>query len=676
MTISPSPQAPQPTWTQNNRQVLMAAVNRVRQTLEQKVANVKPQAAASETDSLHPPAFSEQPDGDIKIESASVLATLCQHFNLSSFECKILLLCAGIELSQAFGPLCAAFHGNPQQTYPTFGLAFALFTEGDWAAITPEAPLRRWQMIEVLAGAELTGSPLRIDEHILHKLMGIRGLDSRLKGLVKERSHIKIVLPPSQHQIAEQISRTGLSSKANSPVVQLWGGDSETREAIATVAAANQERSLHIIDAAALPTDRNQLTLLKTLWERESIFAQSTLLFNCNYLPTLPDNDRAQMYTLVSTLIEQCQRSLIITSSERFSQRQRPLISIELSPPTPLEQRQLWRTHLGEDITHSLNGHVDKLVTYFNLDSNSIKAVCEQVNPDRNDLETRLWQSCLSQAQPQLGNLAQKIFSSAHWDDLVLPDAEFKVVKTIEAHLKQKTKVYETWGFSQRSPRGLGISALFAGASGTGKTLAAETLANALKLDLYRIDLSAVVSKYIGETEKNLRRIFDSAEKGGAILLFDEADALFGKRSEVKDARDRYANMEVAYLLQRIEAYRGLAILTTNLKDSLDQAFLRRIRFVVQFPFPDATQREKIWRLSFPKQMPLGDLNFKTLAKLNIAGGNIRNIALNSAFLAAEAQEKTLKMKRILEAAQSEYIKLERPLTELSGRELDKYSEG
>ncbi|MEM0978870.1 MAG: ATP-binding protein, partial [Cyanobacteria bacterium P01_H01_bin.58] len=177
------------------------------------------------------------------------------------------------------------------------------------------------------------------------------------------------------------------------------------------------------------------------------------------------------------------------------------------------------------------------------------------------------------------------------------------------------------------------------------------------------VDLSATISKYIGETEKNLRQIFDAAETGGAVLLFDEADALFGKRSEVTDARDRYANMEVAYLLQRIEAYRGLAILTTNLKDSLDQAFLRRIRFVISFPFPDASQREKIWQLCFPPQTPTKGLNYKRLAKLNVAGGNIRNIALNAAFLAAEAGE-PVTMQHILQASQSEYIKLERPLTD------------
>jgi SpoVK/Ycf46/Vps4 family AAA+-type ATPase len=209
----------------------------------------------------------------------------------------------------------------------------------------------------------------------------------------------------------------------------------------------------------------------------------------------------------------------------------------------------------------------------------------------------------------------------------------------------------------------LGISALFAGASGTGKTMAADVLARELRLDLYRIDLSSVVSKYIGETEKNLRRVFDAAEAGGAILLFDEADALFGKRSDVKDSHDRYANMEVSYLLQRMEAYRGLAILTTNLKDALDTAFLRRIRFIVRFPFPDATQRAEIWQRIFPSQTPTEDLDVKKLAKLNVAGGNIRNIALNAAFFAADAGE-PVGMKHLLQAAQSEYVKLERPLTD------------
>ena len=229
-------------------------------------------------------------------------------------------------------------------------------------------------------------------------------------------------------------------------------------------------------------------------------------------------------------------------------------------------------------------------------------------------------------------------------------------------HVRRRTTVYESWGFGARNSRGLGISALFAGPSGTGKTMAAEVLARELRLDLYRIDLSSVVSKYIGETEKNLRRVFDAAEAGGAILLFDEADALFGKRSEVKDSHDRYANIEVSYLLQRMEAYRGLAILTTNMKGALDTAFLRRIRFIVQFPFPDAASRAEIWRGIFPPETPTKRLDYDKLARLNVAGGNIRNIALNAAFLAADAEE-PVRMEHLLRAARGEYAKLEKPLT-------------
>ena len=197
--------------------------------------------------------------------------------------------------------------------------------------------------------------------------------------------------------------------------------------------------------------------------------------------------------------------------------------------------------------------------------------------------------------------------------------------------------------------------------------MAAEVLANELRLDLYRIDLSQVVSKYIGETEKNLRRVFDAAEDGGAILLFDEADALFGKRSEVKDSHDRYANIEVSYLLQRMEAYRGLAILTTNMKDALDTAFLRRIRFVVSFPFPDAAQRAEIWRRIFPPETPRRRLDLDRLARLNVTGGNIRNIALNAAFLAADAGE-PVRMPHLLRRRAGEYAKLEKTLTEAEMR--------
>jgi SpoVK/Ycf46/Vps4 family AAA+-type ATPase len=217
------------------------------------------------------------------------------------------------------------------------------------------------------------------------------------------------------------------------------------------------------------------------------------------------------------------------------------------------------------------------------------------------------------------------------------------------------------WGFAARYTRGLGLSALFAGPSGTGKTMAAGVLGRELDRDLYQIDLATVVSKYIGETEKHLRKIFDTAERSGAILLFDEADALFGKRSQVKDSHDRYANLEISYLLQRMESYRGIAILTTNMQNALDPAFQRRLRFVVQFPFPDAPSRESIWRRVFPASAPIAELDYERLAQLNVTGGSIRNIALLSAFLAADAGT-PIAMSHILEAARTEYAKLDKPL--------------
>jgi len=364
---------------------------------------------------------------------------------------------------------------------------------------------------------------------------------------------------------------------------------------------------------------------------------------------------------------------------------ERPLLSFDVPRATSTEQVQIWKEALGAAAS-ALDGRVETLVSHFSLSASNIHAAVAQALPPSDgasavalgpndpgphsrpetsarDLATALWNACRVQARPRLDGLAERIEPSATWDDLVLPGQQKQLLGTIALHVRQRTKVYQSWGFASKGSRGLGISALFAGPSGTGKTMAGEVLANELRLDLYRIDLSQVVSKYIGETEKNLRRVFDAAEEGTAILLFDEADALFGKRSEVKDSHDRYANIEVSYLLQRMEAYRGLAVLTTNRKNALDAAFLRRIRFVVEFPFPEAAQRAEIWRRVFPGQTPTEGLRIDRLARLNAAGGHIRNIAMGAAFLAADADE-PVRMSHLLCAARCEFAKLERPLTD------------
>jgi SpoVK/Ycf46/Vps4 family AAA+-type ATPase len=310
------------------------------------------------------------------------------------------------------------------------------------------------------------------------------------------------------------------------------------------------------------------------------------------------------------------------------------------------------------------------VVSDFSLSPAALASVAGAVRATAANAATPLdlWDASRQRARRDLGELAQRIEPRACWAELVLPARQKTLLSDIVAQVRNRWRVYDRWGFAQKSSRGLGLSALFAGQSGTGKTMAAEVIANTLGLDLHQIDLSSVVSKYIGETEKNLRRLFDAAEGSGAILFFDEADALFGKRSEVKDSHDRYANIEVSYLLQRMEAYRGLAILATNMKSALDHAFLRRIRFLVDFPFPDAEDRAAIWRRVFPEATPSSGLDYERLARLHVPGGNIRSIALNAAFRAAD-EGAPVQMRHLLHAAQVEYVKLERPLadTEVAG---------
>jgi hypothetical protein len=346
---------------------------------------------------------------------------------------------------------------------------------------------------------------------------------------------------------------------------------------------------------------------------------------------------------------------------------ERPSRSFAVDKPSAADQKALWLSALGPAAAE-LNGAVDSVASHFCLSADTIASTASALRGQELSAST-LWRACRASLPHKLDDLAQRIDSAATWDDLVLTEPHLATLRQIGSQLEHRFEVHDRWGFGARGARGLGLSALFAGESGTGKTLAAEVLANHLSLDLYRIDLSATVSKYIGETEKNLSRLFDAAEDTGAILLFDEADALFGKRSEVRDSHDRYANIEVSYLLQRMEAYRGLAILTTNLKSALDVAFSRRLRFVVQFSFPDQAQREEIWRRSFPERTPLANVDFSKLSRLALAGGSIRNITLNAAFLAAGAGE-PVSMAHLVQAVQSEVGKRDLPLSEAELRTL------
>lgn len=593
------------------------------------------------------------------------LEHLCNTFHLSVFEREILLLCVAQAVLPYFAEVCARVQEDEHLTYPTFNLAMSLFSDAKWDTLLPAAPLQYWQLLQVATGQELTRCRLQIDNSILLYLLGLPYQDDRLMQLIQPLFDPNTPLQPSHQHLAEQLAATWSQPTVTLPIVQLCGLEVAEKWAIAAAGCTLVGRSLKVMSARSLPTDLTDFHHLMRRWEREVALTNSALLLDCEQL------DSAEPAMTAATLqwIQKTCTPLIISTEERLLSPRRPLNTIEVSKLTTSEQQDLWNKSLGSAATE-LNGHLETLVFQFNLSNLAIQSACLAVKQHSSKdpgneipIPDRLWDICRTMARPRLDSLAQRINSTATWDDFVLPEPQRQILHDIATHVRQRAKVYLQWGFANQGSRGLGIAALFAGTSGTGKTMAAEILAQELRLDLYRIDLSAVVSKYIGETEKNLRQIFDAAEAGGVILLFDEADALFGKRSEVKDSRDRHANVEVGYLLQRMEGYQGLAILTTNLKSSLDQAFLRRLRFVITFPFPDSKSRAEIWRRIFPKQTPTQDLDFQKLAQLNLAGGNIRNIALNAAFGAADAESPVM-MRHILSAAQSECTKLEKTLTD------------
>ncbi|WP_370949874.1 ATP-binding protein [Amycolatopsis sp. cg5] len=569
-------------------------------------------------------------------EELSALDTLCSCFGLSSFERSIVVLTAAIELDPSTPARCAAAVGDPQRAYPTFSLALNTFEDAHWSALTPVAPLRRWRLIEVDPEPSLTMGRLRIDERVLHFLAGVTYVDSRLHGLLT-KVDAPAGLPSSQQTAAGSIAERW-QRLDDEPRVQLVGADRRTRWEVAATAARQAGIGLHAVTAEDLPTIPAEREALSRLWEREALLLPAALLV---------EGAAAQSFVAGLTA------PVVVSADDPVPGREWPRVTV--TRPTADEQRALWKAELNGSGTER---QLQDLVAQFSLPAHVIRTAGTSVRRDG----TSAWQAGLTQARIALDELGHRIEPRATRADLVLPAPQRRILDEMVAHVRQRSKVYQDWGFESVLRRGLGVTALFAGTSGTGKTLAAEVLAGELGLDLFVIDLSQVISKYIGETEKNLRRVFDAAEGGGALLLFDEADALFGKRSEIKDSHDRYANIEVSYLLMRMEAYRGLAILTTNMKKALDTAFLRRIRFVVDFPFPGAAERAEIWRRVIPESAPVSDLDMGLLAQLTVAGGSIRNVALSAAFLAAE-ESSPLAMRHVLAAARGEYLKLERSLT-------------
>ena len=659
-------------WNMANQQYLMAAIRVIQAELETYQAvqhsnqnkEIINRLGVKEAEMLLDEARAILP-------TPSALETVVAVLRLSSFERKILLTCAGVELSADFASLVSGMQGNTSQALPSFSLAMAVFGDAHWSAVSPNNPLRYWRLIELLDHPLLTRSSIRIDEQLLHFLTGIHSLDERFSEWVQQVMPQRFLVA-SHLDLSEQVCNSCTVAMADSlppPVIRLNGDDSD-KAGIAEHASGRLGKRLFGISAYSVPVAKSELTELIRIWNREAAINGYALFLDCSDMDSGDKSRSIQLQHFVENI-----QGLLFISTDRWSPKiNRYQIVLDMVKPTRTEQNGLWQSTL-ELGNIFLNGQLEKLVSQFDLSAKTIQQVSAEIisnhlaspgtgEDPENVLKKDLWKRCCKHSRPQVDDLAQRINPVSVWDNLVLPEAQKDILREVAMQVKQRKKVYDDWGFAGTSSRGLGISAMFTGESGTGKTMAAEVLANELQLDLYRIDLSQVVNKYIGETEKNLKRIFDAAEEGGAILLFDEADALFGKRSEVKDSHDRYGNIEVSYLLQRMEAYRGLAILTTNMKSSMDKAFLRRIRFVVQFPFPGIVQRAEIWSKVFPLNTPVAALDMDKLAKLSLPGGNIRNIAMNAAFIAAEEQT-PVGMSQILRAARSEFNKLDKPMNSI-----------
>jgi hypothetical protein len=605
-----------------------------------------------------------------ELDPPPALLILAQRLGLSPFEQQLLMLCVGMELDTGIAGLCARCQNDPSRPYPTFALAFALFGGASWDALSPERPLRYWRLLEITqpGGQPLTTSAVRADERIISYCKGLNYLDDRLVPIVSplDASAPAPDLPASHHEIVDTIIRRWKLGEPNGslPVVQLAGADAASKQLIAGEVAAATGLHLYRLTAALLPSQPADIETFARLWQRESLFLPLAL-----YVDALAPGAESATGSVspVTQLLDRLVGATFLAVRESWSGLRRPAFTIDVVKPTAAEQAAAWSSALGLAAADS----PARLAGNFDLGFNAIKQIAHDLLADPAghpaSLQDRLWDACLAGTRPQLDVLARRIPAVSTWHDIVLPEPERALLQQIAGQVAQRSKVYETWGFGQKMSRGLGMSVLFSGESGTGKTLAAEVLAHELHMNLYRVDLSAVVSKYIGETEKNLRRLFDAAESGGTILFFDEADALFGRRSEVKDSHDRYANIEINYLLQRMEAYRGLAILATNMKSALDTAFLRRLRFIVRFPFPGVAERKAMWQNVFPADVPKAALDYDRLARLNITGGHIHNIALNAAFLAAGAGT-PVTMPLVLDAARSEFRKIERPINEADFR--------
>lgn len=599
------------------------------------------------------------------------LDALSRACGLSALETSVIALCFACEIDPSIERLIAYAQDDVSKKRPRVDLALRLASEAPEASLATfdaSAPLRRHHLLVVSEepGQPWTPLPARtiaLEPRILRYLTGGDAIDEQLLGSVTLRK-----VGGGQPHVPEAAALAALpATRLEPPFAVLQGTDAgQLRAAAAALAAGAGLPAVLECDLDAMKDPPAAIAAAIARAGREAALQGAVLLLMGGGSLTNSEARRVKAAVIESAA------PLGIICFDATPRVPAPLVAV---PPLDFDGRlAAWHQALAGQAREDLaSGLLEDLSGKFRLSSEAISGAVEAArgmalsrNPAGPLISAAdLYTAARSQSAPILSTLARKVTPHYTWDDLILGPDPVQQLREFAAMLQHRHQVFDVWGFDRKLAMGKGVIALFAGPSGTGKTMAADVLASALGLDLYKIDLSGVVSKYIGETEKNIGAIFDNAEQSNAVLLFDEADALFGKRSEVKDAHDRYANIETAYLLQRMEEYSGAVILSTNLKMNLDEAFMRRMQFVVDFPMPEEADRLRIWESTIPPEADRDpDLDLPFMARqFRISGGNIRNIVLASAFLAAE-ERSAIAMRHLIRATRREFQKLGRLVTE------------
>jgi AAA+ superfamily predicted ATPase len=599
-------------------------------------------------------------------------ARLIQLFKLTSLEQGLLLLAIAPEVDRKYEILYAYLNNDVTRKSANGDLALRLFCKNTdeqlslRAALLPSGTLLKNGLIELLNGiagrtASLTNG-YSAAPAVLHFLLGMPPEDPHLAG----RARFEFVIqdaewPPLSTDLRSRLMRVpGLFQSGPGPLIVLEGAQGTGKRAAARAICSQMGISFMRIDVGAsngLADDSSirNAALQAQLSGCGVYLEHADLLFSLETRGSTVYEWLGPLLDLKAPVFLALRPELPWTS---FLKGVR-VTAFRFDEPAFEERRRCW------DQTASSHGHLlpepvlDALANRFVLTGNQISAAfLAAVDlgtlsglPNEEPAFEHLLEGARLQSSGNLGQLAVKVKTIHTWQDLVLPRVTLEQLREVADAIRNSHIVYYHWSFHQRFSEGRGLKVLFSGASGTGKTMTASVIARDLGLELFKIDLSGIVSKYIGETEKNLDRVFEAARTANAIIFFDEADALFGKRSEVKDAHDRYANIELAYLLQKMESHEGAVILATNLSKNIDEAFSRRMHYVVEFPLPDETHREQLWRGMFPNNAPMGaDVDFPFLARqFQISGGEIRNAALEAAFLAAR-DGKVIHMDHLVQA--------------------------